>query len=190
MAGIAHELNTPIGNAVTVSSTLLDEQRRFSEKVASGLTRSALDRFVGVVGEAGQIVERNLYRAAAPTADDVARMADYVLREARALQELGVEGLDIGRQPRGLELIGDGRGCELGQGDAVQQAGEGLQRRLEGQAARLHGVDGAHQGLHVVGAQGVEHRIQVVVADGAEHVLDGLLLHFAGAVGDGLVEQR
>jgi hypothetical protein len=32
--------------------------------VASGLTRSALDRFVGVVGEAGQIVERNLYRAA------------------------------------------------------------------------------------------------------------------------------
>ena len=64
VAGIAHELNTPIGNAVTVSSTLLDEQRRFSEKVASGLTRSALDRFVGVVGEAGQIVERNLYRAA------------------------------------------------------------------------------------------------------------------------------
>ena len=55
---------TPIGNAVTVSSTLLDEQRRFSEKMASGLTRSALDRFVGVVGEAGQIVERNLYRAA------------------------------------------------------------------------------------------------------------------------------
>ncbi len=36
----------------------------FPEKVASGLTRSALDRFVGVVGEAGQIVERNLYRAA------------------------------------------------------------------------------------------------------------------------------
>ena len=64
VAGIAHELNTPIGNAVTVSSTLLDEQRRFSEKMASGLTRSALDRFVGVVGEAGQIVERNLYRAA------------------------------------------------------------------------------------------------------------------------------
>lgn len=64
VAGIAHELNTPIGNAVTVSSTLLDEQRRFSGKMASGLTRSALDHFVGVVGEAAQIVERNLYRAA------------------------------------------------------------------------------------------------------------------------------
>jgi len=64
VAGIAHELNTPIGNAVTVATTLLDEHRQFSSKLASGLTRSALDRFLGVVGEAGQIVERNLFRAA------------------------------------------------------------------------------------------------------------------------------
>lgn len=64
VAGIAHELNTPIGNAVTVATTLLDEHRQFSGRIAAGLTRSALERFVGVVGEAGQIVERNLYRAA------------------------------------------------------------------------------------------------------------------------------
>ena len=64
VAGIAHELNTPIGNAVTVATTLLDEHRQFSCKVATGITRSGLDRFLGVVGEAGQIVERNLFRAA------------------------------------------------------------------------------------------------------------------------------
>ncbi|UCV29919.1 PAS domain S-box protein [Ferribacterium limneticum] len=64
VAGIAHELNTPIGNAVTVATTLLDEHRHFTGKMAAGLTRSALERFLSVVGEAGQIVERNLYRAA------------------------------------------------------------------------------------------------------------------------------
>lgn len=64
VAGVAHELNTPIGNAVTVATTLLDEHRNFSEKMASGLTRAALERFVGTVGEASQIVERNLFRAA------------------------------------------------------------------------------------------------------------------------------
>ncbi len=64
VAGVAHELNTPIGNAVTVATTLVDEHRQFSGKMAAGLTRSALERFVGMVGEAGQIVERNLYRAA------------------------------------------------------------------------------------------------------------------------------
>lgn len=64
VAGVAHELNTPIGNAVTVSSTLVDAQKLFSEQISSGLSRSALRAFVDTVGEAGQILERNLQRAA------------------------------------------------------------------------------------------------------------------------------
>jgi PAS domain S-box-containing protein len=64
VAGVAHELNTPIGNAVTVSSTLVDAQKHFSEQLSSGLSRSALQAFVDTVGEAGQILERNLQRAA------------------------------------------------------------------------------------------------------------------------------
>lgn len=64
VAGVAHELNTPIGNAVTVSTTLLDEQRRFKERTAAGLTRSAFEDFLASVNEAGSIIERNLARAA------------------------------------------------------------------------------------------------------------------------------
>lgn len=64
VAGIAHELNTPIGNAVTVASTLLDYHRDISGQLQTGLTRSSLNAFIDTVGEAASIVERNLQRAA------------------------------------------------------------------------------------------------------------------------------
>lgn len=64
VAGVAHELNTPIGNAVIVASTLADQQRRFAQEMASGLRRSSLTRFVGEVQEGVDVMERNLRRAA------------------------------------------------------------------------------------------------------------------------------
>jgi len=64
VAGVAHELNTPIGNAVTVSSSLLDAHRQFTDMVSTGLTRRALQEFLNDVGEGSQIIERNLSRAA------------------------------------------------------------------------------------------------------------------------------
>ena len=64
VAGVAHELNTPIGNAVIVASTLADQQRRFADEMAAGLRRSSLARFVGEVQEGIDVMERNLRRAA------------------------------------------------------------------------------------------------------------------------------
>lgn len=64
VAGVAHELNTPIGNAVTVSSSLLDAHRQFVVQMESGLTRRDLQTFLTDVGEGSQIIERNLSRAA------------------------------------------------------------------------------------------------------------------------------
>lgn len=63
VAGVSHELNTPLGNAVTVASTLQDEQKQFAKKLATGLTRSELSTFVQMVKEAGEMLERNLSRA-------------------------------------------------------------------------------------------------------------------------------
>ncbi|WP_322998856.1 PAS domain-containing sensor histidine kinase [Castellaniella sp.] len=64
VAGVAHELNTPIGNAVTVASTLARAHRGFRAQTESGLTRSALARYLDDVEEGSQIIERNLVRAA------------------------------------------------------------------------------------------------------------------------------
>ncbi|MCW5611736.1 MAG: PAS domain S-box protein [Rubrivivax sp.] len=64
VAGIAHELNTPIGNAMMVATTLLERHRHFQDQVAIGLRRSVLEDFLATLREACQVLERNLRRSA------------------------------------------------------------------------------------------------------------------------------
>jgi PAS domain S-box-containing protein len=63
VAGVAHELNTPLGNSVTVSSTLFTIHKKFEDLVRTGLSRSELNEFVTNVGEIAVILDRNLHRA-------------------------------------------------------------------------------------------------------------------------------
>lgn len=64
VAGVAHELNTPIGNGLMAASTLNDVVREFERAMHSGLRRSMLDEFVNQSRTAAQILVRNLQRAA------------------------------------------------------------------------------------------------------------------------------
>jgi signal transduction histidine kinase len=63
VAGVAHELNTPIGNSLLAVSTLIDQTRSFSRATAEGIKRSTLQQFVDDVSSGGEIVLRNLHRA-------------------------------------------------------------------------------------------------------------------------------
>ncbi|MDB5887726.1 MAG: ATP-binding protein [Rhodocyclales bacterium] len=63
VAGIAHELNTPIGNCVMVASTLRDLGKDFRERMATGLKRSMLETFVSETESAADILVRNLIAA-------------------------------------------------------------------------------------------------------------------------------
>jgi signal transduction histidine kinase/ligand-binding sensor domain-containing protein len=64
VAGIAHEINTPLGISVTAASHLQDETRRLSRMISGNeLTRSALERFEHSAQESADIVLRNLRRA-------------------------------------------------------------------------------------------------------------------------------
>ncbi len=64
VAGVAHELNTPIGNSLTVASTMLDQTREFRQGMASGLTRSRLENYVANTNEGTGILMRSLRHAA------------------------------------------------------------------------------------------------------------------------------
>ena len=64
VAGVSHELNTPIGNARVVATSLGELAGEFATKIDSGLKRSDLDSFMRKVNEGHQLIERNLIRAA------------------------------------------------------------------------------------------------------------------------------
>jgi signal transduction histidine kinase len=63
VVGIAHELNTPIGNGITVASALEQKTHDFTAAAGSGLTRSTLDQFVVDVQDASEMLLRSLNRA-------------------------------------------------------------------------------------------------------------------------------
>jgi predicted ATPase/signal transduction histidine kinase len=65
VAGVAHEINTPVGIAVTAASHLAERTTELRSAVESGaLKRSALDSFLDTVEESGRLVVSNLGRAA------------------------------------------------------------------------------------------------------------------------------
>jgi PAS domain S-box-containing protein len=66
VAGVAHELNTPIGNSLMVASTLADQTRMLTNhyQSGSGLKRSMLEGYIADANKAGDILIRNLHRAA------------------------------------------------------------------------------------------------------------------------------
>lgn len=63
VAGVAHELNTPIGNSLLAVSTLIDQTRIFSRQSEEGIKRSTLQAYLNDISGGGEIVLRNLHRA-------------------------------------------------------------------------------------------------------------------------------
>lgn len=65
VAGVAHELNTPIGNSVTVASTMYEGTVEMLDEVRNGVARrSSLDRHLESCVKGAEILKRNLHRAA------------------------------------------------------------------------------------------------------------------------------
>jgi PAS domain S-box-containing protein len=66
VAGISHELNTPIGNSLMVASTLHDQTTSLLDAYQEnqGIKRSSLESYLADTGKAGDILTRNLQRAA------------------------------------------------------------------------------------------------------------------------------
>lgn len=65
VAGIAHEINTPLGNSLTVATTVTDLTINIRSDIKNGtLTKRALDDFINSITEASSILEHNLHTAA------------------------------------------------------------------------------------------------------------------------------
>ncbi len=64
VAGVSHELNTPLGNALTVLTSLGDERRRVDQLFESGsLTQKDLTSYLEYCESGMELAEKNLIRA-------------------------------------------------------------------------------------------------------------------------------
>ncbi len=64
VAGIAHELNTPIGNSLVAASTMHDKVRALEATFDAGLRRSDLRKFIDDANGISELLSRNIERAA------------------------------------------------------------------------------------------------------------------------------
>jgi GAF domain-containing protein len=65
MAGVAHELNTPIGNSLLIASTLEQKTAELAGALAGpGLRRSTLEAYIADARKASELVMRGLHSAA------------------------------------------------------------------------------------------------------------------------------
>jgi PAS domain S-box-containing protein len=64
VAGVAHELNTPIGNSLVMASSMSERTAELQRDLESGLRRSVLEAYLQQAASADEVVLRNLSRAA------------------------------------------------------------------------------------------------------------------------------
>ncbi|MFZ6820047.1 sensor histidine kinase [Undibacterium sp. Ji22W] len=64
VAGVAHEINTPIGNALLVGTSLREEIDQFDQQVKQKLTRNLLDKHIDFIIRGSDVLVSNLKRSA------------------------------------------------------------------------------------------------------------------------------
>lgn len=64
VAGVSHELNTPIGNCLIMASSMSERTAALRAELVNGLRRSTLDTYLQQASDADAVVLRNLNRAA------------------------------------------------------------------------------------------------------------------------------
>ncbi|WNO10026.1 ATP-binding protein [Teredinibacter sp. KSP-S5-2] len=63
VAGISHELNTPVGNGLTAITFLNSATQSIQDKMKKGITKTELDSYLNEMKEGAEIVETSLNRA-------------------------------------------------------------------------------------------------------------------------------
>lgn len=95
VAGVAHEINTPLGISLTAASHLSEEAARLHRRLQSGeLRRAELDGFGHSVLEASDLIVRNLQRADQLVRSFKQVAVDQSVNEPRQV-ELGAAVADI-----------------------------------------------------------------------------------------------
>lgn len=195
VVGVAHELNTPIGNCLMAASTLQERSADFEKQVTQGLTRAGMQQFVDMVRQGSDILMRGLGHAA----ELVGRFKQLSVdpsgmqRERFALADIIAETLGTLKAAAGEVRVAS----EVPAGLAMDSYPAQLSQVISGLIgnALLHGFAGRAPGTITVTAEAAaDQRVRIAVCDdgagiAAEHlgrVFDPFFTTRLGHGGSGL----
>lgn len=197
VAGVAHELNTPIGNCMTVASTLQEKTEVFQVLLGAGaLRRSQLDAYLKDSDEAMRLLQKGLQRSAALVTNfkqvavdqSSAQRRQFMLGDAIA----GVIALmhsSMQKKPCHIELdIPETLSMDSFPG-AIEQIVSNLINN-----SVLHGFDGRHHGCIRLTARVEGEMVRIVYSDDGhgmscevqKHIFEPFFTTRLGTGGSGL----
>lgn len=149
VAGISHELNTPLGNALTVSTTVEAHVHSLAQKAESGqLTRSALSEFIARTQDMSALMTQSIARAAELVASFKQIAVDQTSEQRRSFQLDQVVADNVAAMRPSIRNAGIGIAVHIPIGIACDSypgpLGQVVTNLL--QNAVLHGFDGKDQG--------------------------------------------
>lgn len=140
VAGVAHEVNTPVGTALTMATHLLSQVDQSEKAMATGaLTRRQLDEFLAETKEAAGLITTSIQRAAAivqsfkqvaaDRTDDRRRLIDLgeMLAELRPALEARLAGTNVSLQVS----IAPGLVVDISPGALSQATGQVIANSLD-----------------------------------------------------------
>jgi PAS domain S-box-containing protein len=183
VAGVAHELNTPVGNALLMASSLTQRAQDFARRVASGgPTPAQWATFAAECQEASAVIERNCGRAAALVSSFKQVAVDQASGRRRKfkLRDLLDEVIATHRNPWSHTLhrieVEVAQDIELdGYPGPLEQVVANL---LDN--SRVHGFDGVERGLVQISAHTDGGQVRLLFADDG----CGIAPHIMGKVFD------
>jgi signal transduction histidine kinase len=168
VAGVAHELNTPVGTSLTVASAFLNKADRFEANVTSGgVRRSTLTEFIAAGREAASQVMINLNHAVDLIQSFKQVAADRNVSDRRAFDlgqvtEQVVKGLRFGLR-RNLVVSVE---CQpdLAMNSYPGPYGQVLTNLVINSAVHAF-PDGAQGAVHIAAQASGKHNVEVLFTD-------------------------
>ncbi|MDP3785728.1 MAG: HAMP domain-containing sensor histidine kinase, partial [Undibacterium sp.] len=198
VAGIAHEINTPLGNCLLTATTLKEQTAKFIKLMEEGaLKRSNLNQFTEVLGEANDMLTRNLHNASELVSSFKQVSVDQTSQQKRAFNLLKTSQ-EIVRTMQ-ARINKDGHHLHLDMPEDIEidsfpgPYGQVITNFINN--ALVHGFDGREQGkMHLTATRLDKDNIKICFADNgkgikAEHlrrIFDPFFTTKLGQGGSGL----